>query len=62
MAVMERQHQVYQHNDQLVHGLFHVFYVYELYNHESSKECQRLVRSNYISAFIDLVNQAYFIS
>jgi hypothetical protein len=35
---MEHLHQVFQQNDQLVHDLFHVFYVYGLCNHENSKE------------------------
>jgi hypothetical protein len=38
MVVMERLYQVFQHNDQLVHDLFRVFYVYVLYNRENSME------------------------
>jgi hypothetical protein len=36
MGVKEHQYQVYQHIDQLVHELFHVFDVYVLYNHGNS--------------------------
>jgi hypothetical protein len=38
MEVREHRYQVFQHNDQLEHDLFHVSYEYELYNHENSKE------------------------
>jgi hypothetical protein len=38
MEVREHRYQVFQHNDQLEHDLFHVSYEYERYNHENSKE------------------------